>query len=333
MSASAPPAAPWYRTITPEQWRVLIAAKCGWMLDALDFMLYAMALGQLRAYFEFGDDVAGLLGTITLVMSGVGGLLFGYVADRFGRTRALMATIVIFSLASLGASTSQSVLQLLFLRAVLGIGMGGEWASGGVLAGGVGLKVAAVVAAAGVTGGVGIAGSSEIDKKPAKADRVSSQSPGVRLGQVAPRGVSVPGNGVARGKLSAPGQTKVEAAAKAKARAKAAAAARRARAQAQKRKAAARGQAVSAQKRAASAERKATKTPQGAAQNANGQQPQARGAPEPKAAESKQTKDMTPPPTTQTTPEATSTGATQPNQNTSGPTEKSSDKAGGPKEK
>jgi MFS family permease len=66
-------------------------------------------------------------------MSGVGGLVFGYVADRFGRTRALMATILIFALASLGASTSQSVLQLLFWRAVLGIGMGGEWASGAVL--------------------------------------------------------------------------------------------------------------------------------------------------------------------------------------------------------
>ena len=133
MSANAPSAAPWYRTITAEQWRVLVAAKFGWMLDAFDFMLYAMALGQLRAYFEFGDDVAGFLGTATLVMSGVGGLLFGWVADRFGRTRALMATIIIFSLASLGASTSQSWIQLLFWRAVLGIGMGGEWASGAVL--------------------------------------------------------------------------------------------------------------------------------------------------------------------------------------------------------
>ena len=66
-------------------------------------------------------------------MSGVGGLIFGYVADRFGRTRALMGTILIFSLASLGAATSQSVLQLLFWRALLGIGMGGEWASGAVL--------------------------------------------------------------------------------------------------------------------------------------------------------------------------------------------------------
>jgi MFS family permease len=124
---------PWYRTITAEQWRVLAAAKVGWMLDAMDFMLYAMALGQLRAYFEFGDATAGFLGTATLVMSGVGGMVFGYVADRFGRTRALMGTIVIFSLASLGAATSQSVLQLLFWRAVLGIGMGGEWASGAVL--------------------------------------------------------------------------------------------------------------------------------------------------------------------------------------------------------
>src|SRR6187397_1333418 len=102
------------------------------MLDAMDFMLYTMAIGQLRTYFQFGDDVAGMLGTATLVMSGVGGAIFGYVADRFGRTRALMGTILIFSLASLGAATSQSVMQLLFWRAVLGIGMGGEWASGAV---------------------------------------------------------------------------------------------------------------------------------------------------------------------------------------------------------
>ncbi len=124
---------PWYRTVTREQWRVLLAAKFGWMLDAMDFMLYTMAVGQLRMYFGFGDDTAGMLGTVTLVMSGVGGTIFGYVADKFGRTRALMGTILIFSLASLGAATSQTVMQLLFWRAVLGIGMGGEWASGAVL--------------------------------------------------------------------------------------------------------------------------------------------------------------------------------------------------------
>ncbi|MBI3049903.1 MAG: MFS transporter [Acidobacteria bacterium] len=124
---------PWYRTITGEQWRALAAAKLGWMLDAMDFMLYAMAIGQLRTYFGFDDATAGMLGTVTLVMSGVGGVLFGYVADRLGRTRALMGTILLFSLASLGASTSQDVMQLLLWRALLGIGMGGEWASGAVL--------------------------------------------------------------------------------------------------------------------------------------------------------------------------------------------------------
>jgi MFS family permease len=79
------------------------------------------------------DAMAGLLGTITLAMSAVGGILFGVIADRVGRTRALMATVLIFSLASIRASTSQSIAQLLFWRAVLGIGMGGEWASGAAL--------------------------------------------------------------------------------------------------------------------------------------------------------------------------------------------------------
>lgn len=123
----------WYQTITPTQWRVLVAAKCGWMLDAFDFMLYAMALGQIRRAFAFDDATAGMLGTVTLLMSGLGGLLFGYIADRFGRTRALMGTIAVFSFASLAAATSQSVVQLLAWRALLGIGMGGEWASGAVL--------------------------------------------------------------------------------------------------------------------------------------------------------------------------------------------------------
>src|SRR6185295_5417287 len=131
MVLSAP--APWYRDITRDQWRVLVAAKLGWMLDAMDFMIYAMAVGRLKIYFGFDDATAGMLGTVTLAMSAVGGLIFGVVADRLGRTRALIGTILIFSFASLGAATSRSVGQLLMWRALLGIGMGGEWASGAVL--------------------------------------------------------------------------------------------------------------------------------------------------------------------------------------------------------
>src|ERR1700722_4663966 len=87
---------PWYRTITRAQWQVLLAAKLGWMLDAMDFLIYVMAIGRLKTYFNFGDDMAGLLGGITLLVSAAGGLLFGVIADRMGRTRALMATILIF---------------------------------------------------------------------------------------------------------------------------------------------------------------------------------------------------------------------------------------------
>jgi MFS family permease len=123
----------WYRTITRAQWRALIAAKLGWMLDSMDFMLYVMAVGRLKSYFGFGDATAGLLGTVTLLTSAVGGILFGLVADRIGRARALIVTILIFSVCSLGAATSQAVWQLMLWRTVLGIGMGGEWASGAVL--------------------------------------------------------------------------------------------------------------------------------------------------------------------------------------------------------
>jgi RNA polymerase sigma factor (sigma-70 family) len=131
----------------------------------------------------------------------------------------------------------------------VGTGATAMGTTGGVLASGLGLKVAAVVAAAGVAGGVGVAGSSEVDKKPAKSNRPAAVKPGVRLGQTAPRGVSVPGNGVARGKASAPGQTKTP---------NPTAAARRSGLQARNAKAAAHGRAVSTARRDAAAQRKAT---------------------------------------------------------------------------
>ena len=123
----------WLRTLTPVQRRALLAAMLGWMFDAMDFLIYVLAIGRLKTYFGFGDATAGLLGTLTLVSAAVGGLVFGVIADRVGRVRSLNLTIAIFSLCSLGAATSQTVIQLAVWRALLGLGMGGEWASGGVL--------------------------------------------------------------------------------------------------------------------------------------------------------------------------------------------------------
>ena len=89
-----------------------------------------------------------------------------------------------------------------------GVGTTGAATGGGLLAGGVALKAAAVVAAVGVAGGVAVTGSSVIHDEKAKKPAATSTKPGQRLGQVAPRGVVVPGNGIARGKAGAPGQVR-----------------------------------------------------------------------------------------------------------------------------
>lgn len=123
----------WIKGLTPPQRRALFAAMAGWMFDAMDFLIYVLAIGRIKTYFGFGDATAGLLGTFTLLSAAAGGLAFGVIADRIGRVRALNITIAIFSVCSLGAATSQNVVQLAIWRALLGLGMGGEWASGGVL--------------------------------------------------------------------------------------------------------------------------------------------------------------------------------------------------------
>ena len=76
---------------------------------------------------------AGLLNSLTLVASAIGGLLFGFLADRVGRTRALMASILVYSLASGACGLSQTIVQLGIFRFILGLGMGGEWTTGAAL--------------------------------------------------------------------------------------------------------------------------------------------------------------------------------------------------------
>ena len=123
----------WLREATPHERKTLLAGSLGWMLDAFDVMLYAMVLAHLITHFQMEKDTAGLLQGLTLLASAVGGTLFGFIADRFGRTKALMISILIYSLASAACGLSQSILQLALFRLILGIGMGGEWTAGAAL--------------------------------------------------------------------------------------------------------------------------------------------------------------------------------------------------------
>ena len=122
----------WYEA-TPEARRALLAASLGWMLDAFDVMLYALVLTSVRNDLGLSAEVAGGLQSLTLLASAAGGIVFGILADRAGRTRALMLSVLIYSIFTAACGFAQSALQLAIFRVGLGIGMGGEWASGAAL--------------------------------------------------------------------------------------------------------------------------------------------------------------------------------------------------------
>ena len=122
-----------WREAPPEARRALLAASLGWMLDAFDVMLYSLVLAELVRAFGISLTTAGYLGSLTLVASAVGGVLFGVVADRLGRTRALSLSILIYSVFTAACGLATSVTMLAVFRVLLGLGMGGEWASGAAL--------------------------------------------------------------------------------------------------------------------------------------------------------------------------------------------------------
>ena len=105
----------------------------GWLLDSFDVMLYALVLTALMADLNMSTATGGSLASVTLAASAVGGILFGVFADRFGRVRALIWSILTYSVFTAACGFAQSVRQLAMFRVFLGIGMGGEWASGAAL--------------------------------------------------------------------------------------------------------------------------------------------------------------------------------------------------------
>lgn len=118
---------------TPAQRRTLLAAGLGWALDAFDAMLYALVLALLMRDLGMTKTVAGFLGTLTLLASGIGGVGFGVLADRIGRKRALMASILTYSICSFASGLATSIAMLAIARFILGLGMGGEWNTGATL--------------------------------------------------------------------------------------------------------------------------------------------------------------------------------------------------------
>jgi MFS family permease len=125
----------WFGELTAKERRTMGACFGGWALDAFDVQMYSFVIPTIIVLWGLSRGEAGLIGTVTLLISSLGGWFSGTLADRFGRVRMLQITILWYSVFTFLCAFAQNFEQLFILRAMHGFGFGGEWAAGSVLMG------------------------------------------------------------------------------------------------------------------------------------------------------------------------------------------------------
>ncbi|MFJ2649281.1 MFS transporter [Streptomyces sp. NPDC087420] len=123
----------WFRALGPQGRRAFGGAFGGYGLDSYDFFTLPLSMVAIAAYFGLDSGQTGLLTTVTLVVSAVGGALAGILADRIGRVRALMITVGTYAVFTVLCGFAPNYETLLLFRALQGLGFGGEWAVGAIL--------------------------------------------------------------------------------------------------------------------------------------------------------------------------------------------------------
>jgi len=123
-----------FRELTTAERHAFFASLGGWALDAFDFFLYVFAVRGIA--HDFHQEVSAVAQGIfwTLAMRPVGALFFGYLAERYGRRPILMVNVISYSVCELVSALAPNLTALLFMRALFGIAMGGEWGVGAALA-------------------------------------------------------------------------------------------------------------------------------------------------------------------------------------------------------
>jgi MFS family permease len=125
----------WFGELNAKERRTMGACFGGWALDAFDVQMYSFVIPTVIALWGLSRGEAGMIGTVTLLISSLGGWFSGTLADRFGRVRMLQITILWYSVFTFLCAFAQNFEQLFILRAMHGFGFGGEWAAGAVLMG------------------------------------------------------------------------------------------------------------------------------------------------------------------------------------------------------
>ncbi len=120
-------------TWTKSQRNVVIAAYLGWTLDAFDFFLMVFMFKDISAELHSSMQLVSTAVLLTLGMRPLGALLFGRLADRFGRKPTLVWNILAYSILEMASGFAPSMSTLLVVRALFGIAMGGEWGVGSAL--------------------------------------------------------------------------------------------------------------------------------------------------------------------------------------------------------
>ena len=127
-------ASPSKSVLTSQQWHAVSASFLGWTLDAFDFFVLVFLVDVLAAQFHVSPSKIIFTTTATLAMRPLGALIFGLLADRYGRRIPLMANVIFFSVVELLCGFAPNYTVFLILRTIYGIGMGGEWGVGASLA-------------------------------------------------------------------------------------------------------------------------------------------------------------------------------------------------------
>jgi MFS transporter, SHS family, lactate transporter len=115
-------------------WHTVLACFLGWTLDAFDFFVVVFLVGTLATSFQVSKTDIVLTLTVTLATRPAGAFIFGILADRYGRRKSLMANVLFYSVIEVLCGFAPSFTVFIILRALYGIGMGGEWGIGASLA-------------------------------------------------------------------------------------------------------------------------------------------------------------------------------------------------------